>query len=1177
MKKLFQMTKISMLCFVAIGVMTQTTTVKAEDYILGRPMTEEEIQYQESLEPEYMPELPSVPSNLFTFEEEKGAGWNWHDLPLDTAPADLPKKYDLRTLGLVSPARHQGSYGTCWAFASLGSMESNLIKNGQATSSVDLSETHLSYYAYHQGSDALRNTVDDIVTYYDNGDGLEYLRNGGNYMYSSVALLNGKGAANESTWGYYGYSNATMSTLTKALSTNTDYAWTTNSYTAKNIYMGDATDFDTVKEMLMEYGALYTNMYFLQKDSTVYNASTAAYYNTGVTSTNHAVNIVGWDDNYSKSNFATTPPGDGAWICKNSWGESWGEKGYFYVSYYDSSINKDTVVAFAGEAYDSAENLYYYGGGNSLYFASKANGVAQVIKASACTEGKEKVESVGLFIYDTTQYSLQLYLNPEMQGGVVIEPQSGEPLLNAPITGKISFPGYHTFDIYEDIVLNEGDVLTAVIKFDAARSVGVDKTTSYGIFMTVNSTAPGQTFMIGSKDKATDTASATNPYTVRMTITTEDVNDIPGGDAEDDIAKEYSIEYVLDGGENDERNPEKYTVGVGTALYPAKKTGYTFNKWCTDASLSYESRIAGISESDIGDFTLYAKYNVNKYSIAFDGNGSDAGAVATMSNCKYDATYVLPACDFVYNRHDFLGWNTEADGSGTMYQPKDKVKNLIADNNAVVTLYAQWNELQPAGKYNITYVMYDGENATENPEFYLAGEKIKLYAPTKVGYTFSRWCTDASLSYDSRITEIPATMSEDVTLYAKFNVNKYNIFFDGNGATAGSVSIMNGCKYDVSYALPENGYTKEGYDFLGWNVEPEGNGEMLQPGQKIKNLTSENNATITLYACWESNAPVIDDVVGYKITYVMHDGINNEQNPEQYEEGDRIVLQNPTKVGYTFSRWCTDESLSFASRITTITEDMSGDLTLYAKFNVNKYEIQFDGNGAESGLVASLTNCKYDTLYTMPQNTYVREGFIFAGWNDAPDGSGNTYKAGEKVKNLTSINGAVKVLYAQWDGYEPQEQTRYQITYILNGSVNADENPNSYAQGDYIKFGTPVKKGYIFSRWCLDVSLSFDSRITEINGEMQGNLTVYAKFNPIKYNVEFEGNGADMEAVYNLTGCKYDTAYALPKNILSREECDFVGWNTAADGSGAWYQAGEKVKNLSDVDGSTVVLYAQWR
>ncbi|MDE7259892.1 MAG: hypothetical protein K2N77_11750, partial [Lachnospiraceae bacterium] len=180
---------------------------------------------------------------------------------------DLESTYDSRKEGILTPIRNQNPWGTCWAFAALGTMESSLLKQGLG--SYDLSERHLAYFAYHTRGDVLENAIGDRV---ETGPSPGYLNNGGNVMTAASTLMNWHGAAAESKYPYVNNSIGPAD-LSQAVSQDTTAI-------LKNFYMlntkaNDAATIQNVKRLVKQYGSVMWAYY----DATQYhNAATHAYY-----------------------------------------------------------------------------------------------------------------------------------------------------------------------------------------------------------------------------------------------------------------------------------------------------------------------------------------------------------------------------------------------------------------------------------------------------------------------------------------------------------------------------------------------------------------------------------------------------------------------------------------------------------------------------------------------------------------------------------------------------------------------------------------------------------------------------------------------------------------------------------------------------------------------------------
>lgn len=310
--------------------------------------------------------------------------------------------------------------------------------------------------------------------------------------------------------------------------------------------------------------------------------------------------------------------------------------------------------------------------------------------------------------------------------------------------------------------------------------------------------------------------------------------------------------------------------------------------------------------------------------------------------------------------------------------------------------------------YTITYELGGGENHINNPVSYTETTKTFTFEePTRYGYTFQGWFTDAE--YQNEITKVKKGSSGNLTLHAKWKANSYMIVFKGNKNTTGNMDSQT-IKYGKSKKLSKNSFARTGYTFKEWNTKADGSGTSYKNQEEVKNLSSKDGDTITLYAQWKKSSKTEKK---YSITYKLNKGKNNKSNPSSYtKKTATIKLKNATRKGYTFKGWYSDKK--YKNKVKQIKNGSTGKVTLYAKWTANKYTIKFNGNGATSGSMKAVKNCKYDKKYTLKKNTFKRKGYTFAGWNTKKDGSGKNYKNKAEVKNLTSKSGGTVTLYAQW-------------------------------------------------------------------------------------------------------------------------------------------------------------------
>jgi len=387
-----------------------------------------------------------------------GQGLGWVPPPyelskLPTAPSlaqaqAYPATYDLRTLGKVSPVENQGQCGSCWTFATFGSLESYLLP-GLTTQYSENNLKNLADFDYTccQGGDSAMSTA--------------YLARWGTTMTDSTGSTIYAGPVTSASDPYN--LSCTSSPTTSQIAMH-----------VQNVYFlplkQSPLDNNAIKSALMTYGGVFTGFYWdvntsPSVSSTYWNTATAAYYDGNVTAGNHAVTIVGWDNNFSAKNFSTTPPGNGAWIVKNSWGTSFGESGYFYVSYYDKNMGYEENTVFTAQPTTNYTTNYQYdpfgmeggvGSGNS----STAYG-ANVFTANST--GTLNAVSFWAPVEDT-QYTAQVYVNPSNPSN----PTSGT--LMSTISGTASnagyaYAGYYTESLNTTVPLTKGEKFAVVVKF----------------------------------------------------------------------------------------------------------------------------------------------------------------------------------------------------------------------------------------------------------------------------------------------------------------------------------------------------------------------------------------------------------------------------------------------------------------------------------------------------------------------------------------------------------------------------------------------------------------------------------------------------------------------------------------------------------------------------------------
>lgn len=588
----------------------------------------------------------------------------------------------------------------------------------------------------------------------------------------------------------------------------------------------------------------------------------------------------------------------------------------------------------------------------------------------------------------------------------------------------------------------------------------------------------------------------------------------------------YTISYQnTDGVPN--VNPSSYTTTTPTlVLSHIIQHNKAFDGWYNDSL--YTHPVMEIAQGSTGDRTFYAKWS-NKYNLVYFSNGG-TGNTQIENLTVIGANYTTKDNMFTRNGYEFKEWNSLPDGTGITYEQN---QDIILDDNIDFVLYAIWQPIE----YAITY--YNADDASNN--------NITNYTPAtptfvfsdlvRDGYTFYGWFSDSLLT--NEITFMPKGSMGDTSLYAQIDINYYDIIYYSNGGNGYSVKQQ--FPYHTDTTLLNTPFSRKGYQFLGWNTSPSGNGTHYDAHDKIEDIEDD----LTLYAQWE--------IQEYSVSYNnLQNSINI--NPKKYTlYTPSQVLNSLSQTGHTFDGWFLDEQ--YTSPIALIELGDTGNINLYAKWTTNNYAIHYKSNSGNGTMNSQNIPFNKDTL--LSTNAFERKGYQFTHWNTSADDSGSSYTDEQTIK----MNDSDLTLYAQWHCNE------YSITYYnLKESIN--ENIKTYDINTSSALTPLTKKGYTFTGWFSDDN--YASSISTITPGDTGNLSLYAKWERNTYSINYNSNSGD--GIMISQNLLYNQDTLLTANTFTKKGYQFSHWNTKADDSGTSYTDTQRLvmsnENLS--------LFAQW-
>ncbi len=887
----------------------------------------------------------------------------------------LPSRYNLAENGFVTDVKNQQDSGNCWAFAALASLETCVLKASNKT--------------FNFSVENMKNLIEMYSAY-----GWKMETNEGGYNGMSMGYL--------ASW--LGPVNATLDpfddkgTLSPLLDSEMHI---------QNIYVLPArtsyTDNDAIKEAILKYGGLYASYYH---SAGYLNSKTNAYYDPYTGNGNHAITVVGWDDNYSKNNFYTAPAGDGAFIVKNSWGSSWGDNGYFYISYYDRvlfAVNKDNqaFTYILNDTVRYTKNYQYDVAGMTDYLITGKKTVwyQNIYNAT----GNEAIAAVSTFFNTTVDYEISIYVNDVLQ---------------LTQNGRHEGSGYYTIPLKEYVPVAVGDIFKIVVKLANPQNGYAAVPISEQLSTTRCYYAPGVSYFSNDGKKWTDlydySASAYShtynsqvaclkAFTVAdMQNTTVTLNNITPK------VQEFSeiIATVTDA--------KGKMAKIGEVIFSINGTNYTAGVVDGVAKIN-------VYFDEVGDYVISANYKNN-------GLYNGSFVQKTVSVTKTDVNLTAYIGDIVYGENPIVNINlTSVAGvnvTGDVVLTISGKKYIVNVVNALAVF--EIPEMLDAGEYHIdvSYLGTEKYNAADGAaDFTVAKKEITM---------------NVTIDKDYRDITVNVNLSEklDGNLIVLVNNTPYTLSYTNGTGSLILKNLIYG-NYTISAV-----FTKDNYQTVNVSENVEIN--------SIKTVLEAENV-VMYYKDGTRFAVVLRDIYGNPLANMnVTISINGRNYVKQSDENGTASLGlNLESKNYTVVTTFGGNSKYFGTRsnntVSILSTLLSKDIVKYYRNGTQFYAtvLDFKGNPlANTTVMFNINGVFYnkttDENGTAKLNIWLRPGkYIITIFNLVTgEQAGNNVTVLSKIvenydlvkyyKNASKFS--VKILDSQ--GY-PVEGTI--VTFNING------------------------------------------------------------------------------------------------------------------------------------------------
>lgn len=482
-------------------------------------------------------------------------------------------------------------------------------------------------------------------------------------------------------------------------------------------------------------------------------------------------------------------------------------------------------------------------------------------------------------------------------------------------------------------------------------------------------------------------------------------------------------------------------ISYGTNDTFAAYIGGTTMIWCqlADASSSTQFNTSNFSDKQ-------SVLVMNKDNAKLNGQQIGTFNIAAMQESKYPA-YIGTindggAGEYRYFVGKIFGARIWDNGELVRFfvPARDKDGNIGFYDLVTHQMFLNAGTGNFAYGHSINYIANGGTIAANAPKAFVSGDlPITLPVPTRTGYEFGGWFLSSDFSGAAQTT-IPAGTDSNVYVYAKW-IKTYNITYHlGGGINAeDNPTEFNERTLPLTLKAP----TRDGFTFGGWYQNP------AYSGNQMTTIDAGTEKNVSLWAKWNA--------IEYSVSYVLNGGTNSDQNVAKYSILDTPVkLYNPTRDGYLFEGWFASSDFS-GERMTYLSKDNLGDVTLHAKWSL-AYTITYNTNGG-------FNDGRNPSVFTENTETFTlfeaeKVNYSFLGWFD------NEELTGTPITQIAKGTKNNIVLWAKWSS------TQITVTFNPNGGGVSPLTKVVKKGGTYGELPTPTKAGYTFNGWGFAMPLS---------------------------------------------------------------------------------------------------------